>query len=245
MSTLKNSVHVLRCFTPSRPELTVTEVATWLGLPKSNVSRLLRAMHEAGMLDAAGRGRGYRLGEWLQDLGQMATQTQTFHARASAAARRVSEQMGHSGYVSVLVGTHMVGLAHHVGGNAQQVGVPLGARLPVDACATGRAMLATMSDTEVRQLLGGRVSLAAAQSPRDFDDLIARLQQTREQGFAQSQHEASPGGGALAVAVADPQTGERLCLCLTYPIEAMSPAERKQAIELLLQERRNLTRSHS
>ncbi len=244
MSTLKNSVHVLRCFTPSRPELTVTETATLLGLPKSNVSRLLRAMHEAGMLDTAGRGRGYRLGEWLQDLGQLATQTQTFHARASAAARRVSEQMGFSGYVSVLIGTHMVGLAHHVGGTAQQVGMPLGGRLPVDACATGRAMLSTMSDVEVRQLLGGRVSRASPQSPRDWNDLLARLHQVREQGYAESQQEALAGGGALAVPVRDPQTGEQLCLCLTYPLQAMGQADRKRAIELLLQERKNLMRTH-
>jgi len=243
MSTLRNSVQVLRCFTPSQPELTVTEVSTLLGLPKSNVSRLLRAMHEAGMLDAAGRGRGYRLGEWLQDLGQLAGQTQTFHARASAAARRVSEQMGHAGYVSVLVGTHMVGLAHHVGRHPQQVGVPLGGRLPVDACATGRAMLAAMSDAEVRQLLGAQVSRACERSPRDFDELIARLNLVREQGYAESQNEATPDGGALAVAVQDPQTGEKLCLCLTYPLQAMGVAERKRAAELLLQERRNLTRS--
>jgi DNA-binding IclR family transcriptional regulator len=152
--------------------------------------------------------------------------------------------MGYSGYVSVLVGTHMVGLAHHVGGNTQQVGVPLGGRLPVDACATGRALLATMGDGEVRQLLGGRVSLAAPQSPRDFDELLSRLRQIREQGFAESQHEALPGAGAVAVAVADPQTGERLSLCLTYPLLALGPADRKRAIELLLQERRNLMRSH-
>ncbi len=244
MSSLKNSVHVLRCFTPSRPELTVTEAAILLGLPKSNVSRLLRAMHEAGMLAAAGRGRGYRLGDWLQDLGQLAGQTQTFHARASAAARRVSEQMGHSGYVSVLIGTHMVGLAHHVGGTSQQVGMPLGGRLPADACATGRAMLSTMSDAEVKQLLAGRVSRASAHSPRDWADLMARLHQVREQGVAEAHEEALPGVGALAVPVQDPQTGERLALCLTYPLEALSPADRKRAIELLVQERKNLMRTH-
>lgn len=244
MSSLKNSVQVLRCFTPSRAELTVTEVSTLLGLPKSNISRLMRSMHEAGMLDAAGRGRGYRLGEWLQDLGQLSSQTQTFHARASAAVRRVSEQVRHAGYVSTLVGTHMVGLAHHAGSYPQQVGVPLGTRLPVDACATGRAMLASMGDAEVRQLLGGEVSRLSAHSPASFDDLLARLAQVREQGYAESRNEATPGGGALSVAVEDPQTGERLCLCLTYPLEAMSPADRKRSIELLLQECRNLTRSH-
>lgn len=243
MTALRNTVKVLRCFTPSRPELTVTEVSTLLGMPKSNLSRLMRAMHEAGMLDASGRGRGYRLGEWLQGLGELASQTHTFHARASAAARRLSDQLGHAGYVSSLVGTHMVGLAHHAGSYPQQVGVPLGSRLPVDACATGRAMLASMSDAEVRQLLGGQVSHATDQSPRDFDDLLARLAQVREQGYAESQHEATADTCALAVAVQDPQTGERLCLCLTYPIQALSASERKQAIELLLLERRNLTKS--
>ena len=44
MSSLEAAVSVLRCYSTTCSELTVTEVANKLSLPKSNVSRLLRSM---------------------------------------------------------------------------------------------------------------------------------------------------------------------------------------------------------
>ena len=232
MALLKNAVDLLGCFTPSRSALTVTEAASLLGLPKSNVSRLMRGMAEVGMLDLAERGRGYRLGRMLQDLGQVARQTETFSARASAAARRLSDALGLTSYVSTLVGTHHA-----------QVGTPLGARLPVDACATGRAMLADMSDADIRELLQGRVSHPTSDSPQTMDELMARIENVRKAGFAESHAEAAPNVDALAVAVRDPLTGERLTLCLTFVSQTLSRADRLRAIDRLLQERKILTRT--
>ena len=243
MALLQNAVDLLSCFTPSRSALTVTEAASLLGLPKSNVSRLMRGMAEVGMLDLAERGRGYRLGRMLQDLGQVARQTETFSARASAAARRLSDALGLTSYVSTLVGTHMVGLVHHVGTHHAQVGTPLGARLPVDACAPGRAMLADMSDADIRELLQGRVSHPTVDSPQTMDELMARIENVRKAGFAESHAEAAPNVDALAVAVRDPLTGERLTLCLTFVSQTLSRADRLRAIDRLLQERKILTRT--
>lgn len=245
MALLKNAVDLLSCFTPSRSELTVTEVAQLLGLPKSNVSRLMRAMSEVGMLDAADRGRGYRLGQLLQDLGQVARQGETFSARASAAARHLSESLGLTSYVSTLIGTHMVGLVHHVGSHHSQVGAPLGGRLPADACATGRAWLAELADAEVRELLQNGVSKATPQSPRHLGDLLERLQRVREQGYAESMGEAARGVEALAVAVRDGQTGERLTLCVTFESQSLNRAERQKAIDQLLAARKQLMRSNA
>jgi DNA-binding IclR family transcriptional regulator len=243
MSVLKNAVQLLKCFTPSRAGLTVTEASNLLGLPKSNVSRLMRSMCEVGMLELAERGRGYRLGTMLQNLGQLSRQTETFGARASAAARRLSDTLGLTSYVSMLVGTHMVGLVHHVGKHHAQVGTPLGARLAVDACATGRAMLAQMSDTEIHELLQGGVSRSTPRSPQDMAELMERVAQTRESGLAESHGEAAPDVDALAVGLSDPHTGERLSLCLTYVSRSLSRTERHRAVECLLHERKLLMRS--
>src|ERR1700752_4023031 len=64
MSTLANAVAVLRLFASDRVELTVTDVARALDMPKSSVSRLLKSMRDAGLLTGAGAGAAprYRLG---------------------------------------------------------------------------------------------------------------------------------------------------------------------------------------
>ena len=43
------------------------------------------------------------------------------------------------------------------------------------------------------------------------------------------------------VAVRDARTGERLSLCMTYPMAVLDPQERAQAIEILLQARAELS----
>jgi hypothetical protein len=42
------------------------------------------------------------------------------------------------------------------------------------------------------------------------------------------------------VALCDAQTGERLSICMTYPVAVLDPRERTQAIEMLLQARSEL-----
>jgi DNA-binding IclR family transcriptional regulator len=244
MSALETAVSVLRCYSSTRTELTVTEVAQMLSLPKSNVSRLLRSMRDVGLLDSARDGRGYSPGVMLLGFGEVASAGRSLGMRAHAAVTRLSEMSGHAGFVSARVGQYMVGLTHHAGRNPLQVGVFLGGqRLHIDACATGRALLATMSDDAVRELLGGQVSRATAQSPATMDELLARIAQVRERGFAESHHEAGRGVGALAVAVRDERTAEVLSFCITYPESTVDAAELQSLAGQLLQARSDIMRN--
>lgn len=244
MSSLDSAVSVLRCFSTSRTELTVTEVAQMLSLPKSNVSRLLRSMRDVGLLDSARDGRGYSPGVMLLGFGEVASASHSLGMRAHAAVVRLSEQSGHAGFVSARVGAFMVGLTHHAGRNPLQVGVFLGGqRLHIDACATGRALLATMSDAAVQELLGGQVSRATPQSPATMQELLERLAQVRERGYAESHHEAGRGVGALAVAVQDERAGEVLSFCITFPEITVDPAELRALTQALLKARADIMRN--
>ena len=222
----------------------MTEVAHKLSLPKSNVSRLLRSMRDVGLLDSARDGRGYSPGLMLVGFGEVAGAGQTLGVRAHAAVSRLSEQSGHAGFVSALVGRKMVGLTHHAGRNPLQVGVALGdQKLFVDACATGRALLATMGDDAVRELLGGEVSRATAQSPATMEELFERLALVRQRGYAESHNEAGKGVGAIAVAVRDERTAEVLSFCITFPEATVDATEVGFLATGLLQARADIMRT--
>lgn len=243
MSSLESVVSVLRCFSATRSELTVTEVAQILNLPKSNMSRLLRAMREAGFLDSARDGRGYSPGIMLVGLGEVAGAGHTLGVRAHAAVSQVSDRCGHAGFVSARVGRRMVGLTHHAGRNPLQVGVFMGGQpLFVDACATGRALLSTMTDEAVRQLLDDHVSHATPQSPASMDELFRRLALVRERGYDESHDEAGKGIGAVAVSVTDERTNEVLSFCITYPEATVDAAELHSLTADLLQARSEIMR---
>jgi DNA-binding IclR family transcriptional regulator len=244
MASLTQVADVLRCFTRSTDPLTVTQVSEQLGLHKSTLSRLLRAMRDAGFLEQAEGSRGYGRGGLWHEMAVATRGSESFDTRASAAVRRLADALGHSGFVSVRSGTSMIGVVHHLGTNPIQVSAPIGVPLPIDACATGRAMLAEMSDAQVRELLGNEVSRASPQSPASMDELLQRLARVRTLGYAESADEVGTGVGALAVAVRDPDSGREAALCVTYATTLVPAEERAHALQLLLQARAQVSTHH-
>ena len=242
MTVLENSIRVLRCFSATRKDVTVTEVSGLLELPKSNVSRLLRAMRDVGLLDAAEESRAYRPGLLLLELGQVLRSGQSLVARADDAVRGICEELGHTGYVSVRLGRSVIGVSHHAGRNPLQVGIPLGNRLDVDACATGRSLLALMRDDQVRELLDGKLSRATPSSPATFRDLFQRLSLVRSRGYSESTDEAGKGVGAFAVAVQNPRNGENLSMCITFPAATTEQKERDLVIRSVLRAQADVSR---
>lgn len=60
-SVIENTVAILRCFTPDRQELGVTEIAPRVGLHKSTVSRILASLEQEGIVEQV-PSKQYRLG---------------------------------------------------------------------------------------------------------------------------------------------------------------------------------------
>lgn len=233
MAILDNAADVLRCFTPQRLELSLTEIVSLLGTPKSSTSRLLRAMREAGFLEVAPGSRRYRPGIMIFELGTTYRRASTLLARADEAVGRLSRRFGHTGYVSVLDGADVVGVAHHEGSSTLRVGTPIGRRLAAFASSTGRSLLARRTDAEVRALHPGPLHPASPHSPADITALLALLAEVRRCGFATSLEEVNPGVGALAVAVGERGSGEEVSLNLVYPLATVSASERQAMLNAL------------
>ena len=233
MTTLSSAADVLRCLSADRPHLTVTTAAELLGVPKSTASRLLRAMQEAGFLETVGGSKKYRPGLLLYEAGRLYRNSSSLIERAAAVIARISGATGHTGYVSKREGRDIVAVTDHPGTNALRVSSSIGRRLEAFASATGRTLLARMSDEDVRKLYSGPLMPPSPTAPQSIDELLARLATVRRQGFAESHDESNRGVGAIAVAVGDPEHGEVVSLCIVYPASMIAPPERQSIIDAL------------
>jgi DNA-binding IclR family transcriptional regulator len=233
MTTLSSAADVLRCLSADRPHLTVTAAAELLGVPKSTASRLLRAMQEAGFLETVGGSKKYRPGLLLYEAGRLYRDSSSLIERAATVVARISGTTGHTGYVSKREGRDIVAVTDHPGTNALRVSSSIGRRLEAFASATGRTLLARMSDEDVRKLHSGPLTPPSPTAPQSIDELLARLATVRRQGFAESHDESNRGVGAIAVAVGDPEHGEAVSLCIVYPASMIAPPERQSIIDAL------------
>jgi DNA-binding IclR family transcriptional regulator len=240
VAILDSAADILKCFSADRPDITVTEAAALLSLPKSNVSRLLRAMRDAGFLEPVGATKRYRPGVLMVELGQVYRRASSLLERADTVVARVSAEVGHTGYVSVRVGREIMALTDHPGTNVLRVASSIGRRLEAFASATGRTLLARLGDDAVRALYAKSFVPPSVTAPQNVDDLLARLAQVRRTGYAESKDEASRGVGGIAVAVGDPTTGEEVSLCITFPSAMITSSERELILTGLLQGAREI-----
>lgn len=206
-----------------------------LGIPKSNASRLLRAMRDAGLLETIGDTKRYRPGVLLIDAAITYRQSSSLIERAAEVVAKISVATGHTGYVSKLIGIEVGAVTDHAGTHSLRVVSNIGRRLTAHGSGTGRALLALYSDDEVRALFPNGIEPPSDLSPQTIDELLVRLEEVRRTGVAFSGQESTRGVDALSVAVRDPETREAVALCIVYPAALASEEDRK-SIETMLRD---------
>jgi len=230
MTVLANAAAVLRCFGSDCSELTMTDVAGRLGIPKANASRLLKAMRESGLLETIADSKRHRPGRMFLNITAAFRSSSLLITLAGESVARVSSACGHTGYVSVRDGRDMMAVTDHEGSNSLRVVSSLGRRLPAHASATGRTLLARLDPAGVARLYAGGLPPAPPSAPQTLPALQQRLAEVRARGFDHSTDAAAPGIDALAVAVADPGQDEIVSLCIVFPAAVVGISERRQIL---------------
>jgi DNA-binding IclR family transcriptional regulator len=225
MTTLNSATEVFRLLVRGERALTVTDVAAGLSLPKSSSSRLLKQMMECGMLERDPNTLAYSPSLLILELGHQVRVSTPLLGRMEQALRELAQETGHTGYISVLddTGKHVIVLRVLQGSHALRVVTWPGHRLPAFATSTGRALLARLDDDQIRARFSGPLECASEHAPKTVAELIDRLHQIRNQGWAMALDESLPGVGSLSCSISDPAIGETLAFCLSFPVPLAQP----------------------
>ncbi|MBO1334762.1 IclR family transcriptional regulator [Streptomyces sp. VRA16 Mangrove soil] len=220
MSTLANARDVLRLMAHLQRDVTVTDVAAELGLPKSSVSRTLSMMAEYGFLDRDPLTRAYRPGGLIMEASyHFRTSRGTVSLLEEEAARLVADT-GYTGYVDVLDGSESLVLHMRIGTGALQAYTPAGTRAPGYASSMGRALLARLDDAEVLRLYDDgptRLEHSTGTAPATRRELLATLARVRADGWDVSRGEWVQGVGGISSAVLDSDTGQIFGIGIALP----------------------------
>jgi DNA-binding IclR family transcriptional regulator len=221
LSTLANARDVLRLMTRLRRDLTVTDVASELAVPKSSASRTLSMMAEHGFLERDAQSLAYRPGPLVMEA--------SFHFRSSRNALSLLEEelsamvgdTGYAGYVNLLDGAETVVIAMRTGKvGTLQAYTPVGTRGPAHATSTGRALLARLDDAEVAARVGTDLPHIGS-APESRDELLQALQRVRTDGWSVSRGEFVTQVAGVAAAVLDPTSGQLFGIGLAWPSDEL------------------------
>ncbi len=240
MSILDGVQKVLTLYAQGQTELSFTEVAARLDLPKSSASRLLNHMQHYGLLEQDLATRRYRPGSLLAQAVRAGLAPTPLDDACRLVLTRLSETTGLTAYLSTLSNADTVVLQRLNGSHPVQVLSPPGTRRPAAGTAMGRALLSRLSTAQFDAVYGTDPATPLAHEgrdlPADVGALRKRLDKVLDERHAVAIDEAMPGIGAVAASVRDPQSGELRGLCVSFVSFEGSPERVATLRALILQE---------
>ena len=159
LKSLVKVLRILECFSTTDRALSLAEIRTATGLPKSTAHRLLASMREVGFLDQDRQRDRYRLGLKLFELGNVVLANMELHREARPLMDALGRLSGQTVHLAVFDGRQAVVI--HRATPAPGAATPLVflEAAPAHCTSVGKAVLAFQPPEGIERLIAGGLEL--------------------------------------------------------------------------------------
>jgi IclR family pca regulon transcriptional regulator len=200
VASLAHGLSVIEAFDGRRPRLTLTEVAARTDMSRASARRYLLTLAKLGYADYDGK--YFSLDLRVLRLGYGLLSAAPLPRKAQPVLDIVSAETGESASVAVLDETAVVFMGRSQSRKVFSPVVGVGTRLPAFCLSTGRILLASKSDAEVRMILGHtHLQAYTHKTVTDIEQILDIVRLARSQGYAISDEEYETGLRSIAVPV--------------------------------------------
>jgi IclR family acetate operon transcriptional repressor len=201
LSTVGNAIRALDVLADEGP-LRLTALADQLNLGKSTVHLLLQTLREHGMVDYDPATSTYGVGLRVFELGATAIEQGGFGARLVGPMEELARRCNESVSLGVLNAGSVLIVQRIESPEILRADIRPGTRMPLHASASGKALLATMTDPEIDRLLPeSPLPASVRMTHRHRVGLLAEIRLIRERGYAKQEEEFVEGISAVATPV--------------------------------------------
>ncbi|MEI7444278.1 MAG: IclR family transcriptional regulator [Burkholderiales bacterium] len=225
-NTLVKGLGLLEVLAHSDRALGVTELATRLGIGKSNAHRLLQALVELGYARRDGDGGTYAASIRLWELGSAVLANLDLRRAAQGWMDWLLDRSRETVHLSVLDGDEVVYVHKLDSPEPVRAYTQIGGRAPAYCVATGKAMLAWL-DTASLDALSTRLVPASSRTITEPAEFLREMERVRQQGYAINRGEWRETVGGIAAPVRDPSGRVVAAVGLSGPIERLRPSNLK------------------
>jgi len=202
---IRRAVDILRAVAHiQRMGATLSRVALATGLSTSTAFRILRSLSEERLLRYDPMGRCYYVGALAYELGLAALAEEQVQAGWRNVVDQIARETNLTTYLMARSDKDAVCLLCAQGSTAlRAVPMDVGQRLPLGVGAGSLAILATLEDEEIAEILisqRARLELYPGGKARP-ERILERVEVTRQQGFAFSDGIVASGSTGIGVAI--------------------------------------------
>ncbi len=200
VQSFARGLEVIRSFSASAPQQTLSGVAAATGLTRAGARRILLTLQTLGYV--ASDGKLFRLTPRILDLGFAYLSSMPIWDRAEPVMEALVRQVQESCSAAVLDATDIVYVMRIPTQKILSISLGVGSRLPAYCTSMGRLLLADLSEDDLHARLA-----ASAREPftkyttTDIDALMGKVAQARRQGWCVVNQELEEGLLSIAAPI--------------------------------------------
>jgi len=233
MKSLRTGLRVLLCFENSKRDQGVTDIALRTGLAKSQVSKIMSALVDSGLVEQDPATRTYHIGQRSYLLGSRYTTYDTLCQAATPVMRELLNSTGHSIRLSIPHRDQSLYLIGLEGPQFIDTGWHSGNCVPMGGSSAGRILIAFMEPAERERILDIPVPALTAETVTDRAEIAKIVQQGRETGYVVQRNETSIGLGVISVPLFKENQKVIGALGAAFPAHFLSAKEEQDLIRAL------------
>ena len=225
---VERALDVLLCFSRQTPELSMTQIAEQVGMNKSTVHRLLATLERQRFVQRDPATGLYRPGLRILQLAYLTLESNDLRRLAAPFLRRLWEQHRETVTLSILDQADVVYLDVLESSQRVKLAAAVGQHLPAFSTASGKAILMSLPEEEVRRILENGMQPYTPSTLRSPEAVFKNLRASHEQGFALSLEEYEDGISAVAVPILDPDGKPLAAIAVAGPAYRLPRARMDQ-----------------
>lgn len=198
IQSIQRAAAIMRSFTETEPELSVMELSRRLDLHKSTVSRMLATLQHERLVDQNPETGKYRLGLGLIGLAGVALGRLNSRAASQPYLTDLANDTQETVNVAVLDGHECVNIERAFSPQPIRYMGWIGRRSPLHCTASGRVLLAFMSDEEKTAVLPTPLPTYTPTTITTRKELEQSLTLVCQHGYAIVQEEYEEGFSSIA-----------------------------------------------
>ncbi|SMC85600.1 transcriptional regulator, IclR family [Desulfocicer vacuolatum DSM 3385] len=235
-NAIEKSILTLLAFSEDKSSWGVRELSQKLGFSPATVQRILQTYKTYGFVKQDSQTRQYHLGNVFYKFIEPLQHVNQVTRGARKYMEQVAAETGETVHLNIVEDGHRICIDTLESSRALRAGMPLGHRSPLHAGASAKCLLAFSSPEFIETYLDlTPLTRLTENTLVERTSLEQALSQIRQEGFAGSLGERTPGLGSLSAPIMDHRGKAIAVLSLAIPeIRFSNDVHRNKCIESLI-----------
>lgn len=225
--------------------ITAADVSSILDLPKATSHRLLKALVRSNLVQEGSAARTYELGERVTRLLHTSAEDGWLTSLAGPQLRALSEATSEACFLARLIGSQVFVAVSQAPNGKWRQHVTEGLEMPVNAAASGKAIMAYQSKALIAEALSQDLPKPTSLTHNSRRWIEKELVAVRAQGYATCVGEIYEGSAALACPIILPGGSVMYSVAISGPTDRIMEKKMTQHLAALRETADALSKSLS